>query len=56
MIMKFNLTQINLGKFRKILNLGKFVYFNEAIVKIILILLDSLHSHRTDVKTCSLIL
>ena len=32
------------------------MYFNETIVKIVLILLDSLHSHRTDVKTCFLIL
>ena len=46
-IMKFNLAQINLGKF---------MYFNETIVKIVLILLDSLHSHCTDVKTCFLIL
>ena len=32
------------------------MYFNEIIVKIVLILLDSLHSHCTDVKTCFLIL
>ena len=47
MITKFNLAQINLGKF---------MYLNETIVEIILILLDSPHSHCTDVKTCSLIL
>ena len=32
------------------------MHFNETIVKIVLILLDSPHSHRTDVKTCFLIL
>ena len=32
------------------------MYFNETIVKIVLILLDSLHSQCTDVKTCFLIL
>ena len=32
------------------------MYFNETIVKIVLILLDSLHSQHTDVKTCFLIL
>ena len=32
------------------------MYFNETIVKIVLILLDSPHSHCTDVKTCFLIL
>ena len=32
------------------------MYFNETIVKIVLIFLGSLHSHHTDVKTCFLIL
>ena len=32
------------------------MYFNETIVKIVHILLDSLLSQRTDVKTCFLIL
>ena len=32
------------------------MYFNETIVKIVLILLDSPHSHRTDVNKCFLIL
>ena len=32
------------------------MYFNETIVKIVLTLLDSPHSHCTDVKTCFLIL
>ena len=45
--MKFNLSQINLGEI---------MYFNETIVKIVLILLDSLHSQCTDVKTCFLVL
>ena len=45
--MKFNLSQINLGEI---------MYFNETIVKIVLILLDSPHSQCTDVKTCFLIL
>ena len=45
--MKLKLSQINLGEI---------VYFNETIVKIVLILLDSPHSQCTDVKTCSLIL
>ena len=46
-IAKFKLSQINLGEI---------MYFNETIVKIVLILLDSLHSQHTDVKTCFLIL
>ena len=45
--MKFNLSQIYLGEF---------MYFNEPIVKIVLILLDSPHSQCTDVKTCFLFL
>ena len=32
------------------------MYFNETVVKIVLILLDSRHSQCTDVKTCFLIL
>ena len=32
------------------------MYYNETIVKIVLILLDSLHSQHTDVKTCFLVL
>ena len=32
------------------------MYFNETIVKIVLILLDSPHSRCTDVKTCFLVL
>ena len=46
-ITKFNLSQINLGEI---------MYFNETIVKIVLIILDSLHSQYTDVKPCFLIL
>ena len=45
--MKFNLSQINLGEV---------MYFNETIVKIVLILLDSPYSQCTDVKTCFLVL
>ena len=40
-ITKFKLSQINLGEI---------VYFNETIVKIVLILLESPHSQCTDVK------
>ena len=32
------------------------MYFNETVVKIVLILLDSPHSYHTDVKPCFLIL
>ena len=32
------------------------MYFNETIVKIVLILLDSPYSQHTDVKTCFLVL
>ena len=45
--MKFKLSQINLGEI---------VYLNETIIKIVLILLDSLLSQCTDVKTCFLVL
>ena len=36
--------------------LGEIMYFNETIVKIVVILLDSPHSQCTDVKTCFLVL
>ena len=45
--MKFILSQINLGEI---------MYFNETIIKIVLILLDSPLSQCTDVKICFLVL
>ena len=45
--MKFKLSQINLGEI---------MYFNETIIKIVLILSDNLLSQCTDVKTCFLVL